>query len=375
MKKVNLLFVLLTTISALAQGEIIFANRNIPTASGTGGGNGNGTYNVPIWEYNPTPGVQTGNGAGDLAGGVTVGLFTTGGYMIGSTLLRTDANSQFFATSAQTLKVPNVQPGTGATLWVRYWQGTGGFAAAKNSGTLLWGETWFTTKPLGGTNSSGTVFPTPGMTGWGDEDGTGWEPCLDCGSFPPPAVVEVVVTLKPGFNLVANPLNGSDSAIGTLFKNMDGGVPGGTTVYRLVNGSFVPVIWDDLDNKFVPESLAVEPTYPGGGVFLWLPGSTDKVLRFSGTRPPSLCVSIPRGFSLLSNGAPQPARPEIGPVLGNIPAGDVLYRYNPVTKAYTPHVYDDLDAKWVPDLPTIPPGEAYLYYRAGGAVQSCTTYP
>ncbi|HUS36042.1 MAG TPA: hypothetical protein VM680_11890, partial [Verrucomicrobiae bacterium] len=179
MKTKNLLFVLLTTISALAQGEIIFANRNIPTASGTGGGNGNGTYNMPIWEYNPAPGVQTGNGAGDLPGGVTVGLFTVGGEMIGSTLLRTDANSQFFATSAQILKVPNAEPGTTATLLVRAWQGPGGFANAKANGYLVWDEMAFTTRPLGGTNSSGAVFPTPKMTGWGSEDGTGWVVCAD----------------------------------------------------------------------------------------------------------------------------------------------------------------------------------------------------
>jgi hypothetical protein len=371
MKKVNLLFILLTTISALAQGEIIFANRNIPTASGTGGGNGNGTYNMPIWEFNPLPGAQTGNGAGDLPGGVTVGLFTTGGSMIGSSLLRTDANSQFFATSAQKVTVPNAEPGTTPTLLVRFWQGTG-FETAKYSG-LQWGEMSFTTKPLGGTNTSGVVFPTPGMTGWGPEDGTGWEPCALCVT---PPVVEVAVTVKPGFNLVANPLNASDSTIGSLFKKMDGGVPGGTTIYRFVNGSFVPVIWDDLDNKFVPESLAVEPTFPGGGVFLWLPGSDEKVLRFSGTRPRGLCISIPRGFSLLSNGAPQPAPPEIAPaVIGNNPGGDVLFRYNPVTKAYTPHIYDDLDNTWIPPLPTIPPGEAYLYYRAGPGMQACSTLP
>src|SRR5205085_9618316 len=92
--------------SSFAQGTIVFANRNIPIISGgtTGGGNGNGTYNVPIWEVG---GLAAKNGAGDLPGGVTVGLFAPGAAEsatpLATTLLRTDANSQFFATASQTV--------------------------------------------------------------------------------------------------------------------------------------------------------------------------------------------------------------------------------------------------------------------------------
>jgi hypothetical protein len=188
MKKALLVLVAgLMTASAYAQanGNIIFANRNIPTLSGTGGGNGNGTYNVPIWEFNPAAGVQTGNGAGDLAGGVTVGLFQAGSTTpLATTLLRTDANSQFFATSATTIDVPGVAPGQTAALVVRAWQGAS-LAAAKASPTLQWlDETVpgaaglaFTSRPLGGTppQPGSTPVPTPNMTGWGPEDGTGFE--------------------------------------------------------------------------------------------------------------------------------------------------------------------------------------------------------
>ena len=164
-------------------GNIIFANRNIPTLSGTGGGNGNGTYNVPFWECNPASGVQTGNGAGDLASGVTVGLFQAGGTTpLATTMLRTDANSQFFATSATPVEIPGVAPGQPALLVVRAWQGPS-LAAAKASSTLQWmDETMhpglaFTSRPLGGTppQPGSTPIPTPNMTGWGPEDGTGFE--------------------------------------------------------------------------------------------------------------------------------------------------------------------------------------------------------
>ena len=174
------------TASAYAQanGNIIFANRNVPTLSGTGGGNGNGTYNIPFWEYNPLPGVQTGNGAGDLPGGVTVGLFQAGSATpLATTLLRTDANSQFFATSATTIDVPGVAPGQTASLVVRAWQGASLAAAKAPGSTLQWlDETVapslaFTSRPLGGTppTPGSTPVPTPNMTGWGPEDNTGFE--------------------------------------------------------------------------------------------------------------------------------------------------------------------------------------------------------
>jgi MYXO-CTERM domain-containing protein len=158
--------------SAFAQGTIIYANRNIPTLSGTGGGNGNGSYNVPIFQNGSTTA-----GAGALTGGVTVGLFTPdGNTLIGSSLLRSTTTptdtSMFFAQSAQTFNVPGTNPGDTPTLIVREWQGSS-FAAAKG-GAGQWGEQPFTTRPLGGTPvGGGTPIPTPNMTGWGPESGAG----------------------------------------------------------------------------------------------------------------------------------------------------------------------------------------------------------
>ena len=159
--------------SAFAQGTIIFQNRNVPTASGSG------TYNVPIWEFGGTGS----NAAGDLPGGVTVGLFDQAGTLIGSSLLRTDAapsvNSGFFATAAQTLTVPNAAPGSTPTLIVRAWQGASLAAAKAPGSTLQWMDETsdprnsFTTKQLGGTPAGGLPITPPGMTGWGPESGAG----------------------------------------------------------------------------------------------------------------------------------------------------------------------------------------------------------
>jgi len=148
--------------STFAQGTIDFMNRNIP------GPNGGPNYNVPLWQPNSTTA-----GAGQMPGGVTVGLFESQASTtpLVTSLLRSDtpANAAFFLTSSQTATT-SLPAGSTPTVFVRAWQtSAGSFAAAQNSnGTFAWGEWSFTTQPLGGTPPGGGLpIPTPGMTGWG----------------------------------------------------------------------------------------------------------------------------------------------------------------------------------------------------------------
>lgn len=173
MKKALLaLAALAVSASTFAQGTIDFINRNISTVADP-----SVLYNVPIYTEG---GRATGTGAGNLAGGVTVGLFVAGAdpsaAPLVSTLLRTGTavQAQFFAVSPQTATIPNVGPGVAANLMVRAWQGSS-FAAASAGGGQF-GEWTFTSQPLGGTPAGGGLpVPTPGMTGWGPENGTGFE--------------------------------------------------------------------------------------------------------------------------------------------------------------------------------------------------------
>jgi len=173
MKKALLaLAAIAVSASTFAQGTIDFINRNISTAADP-----SVLYNVPIYSFQ---GRATGTGAGNLAGGVTVGLFTAGSAdtasPLVSTLLRTGTavQAQFFAVSPQTATIPGTPAGAPANLLVRAWQGAS-FAADK-TGAGQWGEWAFTSQPLGGTPPGGGLpVPTPGMTGWGPENGTGFE--------------------------------------------------------------------------------------------------------------------------------------------------------------------------------------------------------
>jgi hypothetical protein len=160
------------TFAGTNWGRIVFANHRIPTKSGTGGSNGNGTYDAPIWLA--ADGNINGQGAGALPGGVAVGLFQYGAPDFAGPLavswLRTDANSQFFGIpSTQEVEVPGVLPGSPAVLVIRAWQNTSqSYAAAQASGAVF-NEWRFTTMPLG----DGKQIPIPGMTGWGLENGSG----------------------------------------------------------------------------------------------------------------------------------------------------------------------------------------------------------
>ena len=163
------------SVSTFGQGTIDFINRNISTV-----GDPLVLYNVPIFAQN---GRAAGTGAGNLAGGVTLGLFAAGAAdnatPIFSQALRTGtpSNAQFLvsgATIPTTATIQGTPAGSTANLIVRAWQGSS-FAAAKAGGGQ-YGEWTFTSAQLGGTPpSGGTPIPTPGMTGWGPENGTGFE--------------------------------------------------------------------------------------------------------------------------------------------------------------------------------------------------------
>lgn len=179
------------------------------------------------------------------------------------------------------------------------------------------------------------------------------------------AVGYVNVTVHPGYNLVSNPLNAADNTIGSLFMNFQGGPVNGTAVFKLVNGSFASSRYDDLDGTF-SGAATTQTVLPGDGVYVFIPGSADKVLTFVGeVSQGQTTTPLPRGFSIKASVVPQAGAPDAF----GLPAanGDVLYRYNPATKGFSSYRFDDLDGTWSPALPSINVGEAFFYLRSGAA--------
>jgi len=196
------------------------------------------------------------------------------------------------------------------------------------------------------------------------------------------AVGYVNVTVKPGFNLVSNPLTAADNTVNALFKNMGGGVPEGLKVFVYRNG-FKTSQYEPLDDAFLPPENASLTILPGEGVFVFSPATADKTLTFVGEVPQgNLSNPIPTGFSIRASQVPQAVKPDsIGlkaPVAGE---GDKYFRYNTTKKGYDSYQYEPLDDAWLggaagdpPGLPVLNVGEAFFYFRVGQPVNWTRTF-
>jgi hypothetical protein len=198
------LTIFLTAASVAAQsstdGTIVFKTIGIQNAAGAG------TYNVPLfannWD-NVVGNFYVGNGnsstpAGLVPGGVTVGLFLSSNLnaplATGQLGTASAAQQPYIITPApsQTVYVPGQTPGATPSLTIRAWTtSSGSFSAAQRYGGQ-WGEWVITSKPLGGIpDGGGTPITPPSLTGWGNENGSGFE--LNLTDAPEPTTIVLAV--------------------------------------------------------------------------------------------------------------------------------------------------------------------------------------
>ena len=163
------------------------------------------------------------------------------------------------------------------------------------------------------------------------------------------AVGYVNVSVKPGFQLIANPLNASDNKISALIPS----APDGTTLYKFDSASgsysintFLFGAWSTPDQTLVP----------GEGAFILNPDTNPLPLTFVGeVMQGDLSNPIPKGFSIKSSQVPQ-----AGALSGDLkfPAteGDTVYKYNTTSKGYD--IYSYLFGSWSPNDPAVDVGES-----------------
>lgn len=368
-------FLLQTT--SFSQGVITFYNDGLWTQDGS-------TYRAGIFRERPfNPGDPTGGSPIGAGEGYTAGLFvaTNSATPLATTTFRTTNGTEVFAT-AQDVTIPGYWPGQSAYLIIRVWPTE--FGSWQNA-QLQWGvqEVVFGTRALGGPNLDPNFPPIPppdlGPSFIGFEMSTppGPRPPFPISEAPaaiaqPASFAQVAaaeqngltlnVTLRPGTNLVSNPLLATDNSIGALFKNIQGGVPSGTKIFKLVNGRFITALWSILDNKFIPDAVASQTVLPGEGVLLLLPGHVEKILTFNGQpQQGEACTSIPPGFSLKANMSPLDLN--LGKTDFTVAGGERIYTLNRATARYEMSQYDDLGEVWEPAIPTIPFGEAFYWFN------------
>jgi hypothetical protein len=181
------------------------------------------------------------------------------------------------------------------------------------------------------------------------------------------AVGYVRTTLKPGFNMISNPLLATSNKISDLFKNVDGGVPTeGFALYKYNGTGYdVAFIFDDGSVDGVDFTLA-----PGEGAFVQNSSATAKTITFVGEVPQNtLTTTLHAGFQIVSSQVPQ-----AGTIvdLGYKGADqDTAYQFDATTQAYkTPATlfYDDPSnpnsaSSWDPAAPNLAVGEAFWLNR------------
>jgi hypothetical protein len=176
------------------------------------------------------------------------------------------------------------------------------------------------------------------------------------------AVGYVNVTLVPGFNLVANPLDGEDNTIPALFAN----VPGATIVYKFdaASGAFIPNVKNIITGAWGDPDMTL---LPGEGAFVKIPGTEEVVVTFVGevmqSSTHTLSVTLPAGFSIASSQVPQAADLD---TLG-FPAEkqDIVYKWNGA--GYDPFIVNVITGAWTPEVPAVAVAEAFFVKKVAEA--------
>ncbi len=184
------------------------------------------------------------------------------------------------------------------------------------------------------------------------------------------AVGFINLVLLPGYNLVANQLNGApDNLLTTIFTHL----PAETQVLRFNNGVnnyeleiFTGNDWIKADGS--PGTLSANP---GAGAFVFNPDSEDVVLTLVGSVPegPNLSISLPSGFSMISFVLPRAVSLSVENGFPQIPGSQVIF-WDPITQNYEEPIFNEgtmwirADGTEIP-APTVAVGQGFFFFNPG----------
>lgn len=171
------------------------------------------------------------------------------------------------------------------------------------------------------------------------------------------AVGYVNVTVAPGFQMIANPLEATSNTVSALLSN----VPEGTIIYKFnsATGQYSINTFDFGEWSSPNETLA-----PGEGAFIRNPGTTAINVTFVGeVKQGALSNPIPAGFSIRSSQVPQTGTlVDLG-----FPGvdGDIVYKFNEGTQSYSIFSFDF--GAWDPAPPVVEVGESVFVSKVAAS--------
>jgi hypothetical protein len=141
------------------------------------------------------------------------------------------------------------------------------------------------------------------------------------------AVGYVNTVVKPGFNLIANPLDAGEG--NNTVNALLGGMPNNSAVYTYANGTYT-INQKAFGNWQSPNNTLV----PGQGFFLRVPAGSDLTITFVGeVKQGTLTTPLAQGFNLVSSQVPQAGG--VTSLLGlPIVNGESVYQFNSTTQQY-----------------------------------------
>jgi hypothetical protein len=177
------------------------------------------------------------------------------------------------------------------------------------------------------------------------------------------AVGYVNVTLVPGFNMVANPLD-AGAGLNTV-PNLFSAMPNGSYVYKFDSSAGGYITGAKAFGRWNASATNIN-LIPGEGAFVKNPTATNIIITFVGeVAQGSLTNPLPSGYALVSSQVPQEDTVD---ALGYPKAnGDKLYLWDQALQTYRTFSY--AFGKWsLPaGVPTVKVGEAFFSKKVNAA--------
>jgi hypothetical protein len=165
--------------------------------------------------------------------------------------------------------------------------------------------------------------------------------------------------MKPGFNLIANPLSTTSNTIADLLPGIDQ-----MSVFKYVDGAYQSANYLDLLGGWDDPSITLDP---GEGAFVFLPGDANVTVTFVGeVMEGQLSNPLPAGLSMKSSMVPQTgALSALGYVAED---QDSVFQYDADAQGYVTSNYLDLLGGWDTGVePVLGVGEAMFLSKAAAS--------
>lgn len=175
------------------------------------------------------------------------------------------------------------------------------------------------------------------------------------------AVGYINIPLKPGFNLISNPLSSTRDTVAELFDSNIAfqEFPSGLTVFLYRNGAYRATVYDSIARAFLPTEPAEETIRPGEAFWVYNPSLTELTLICSGeVLQGTLINPLESGYNLVGSIIPRSGT--LSELAFPAAPGDIVYLWDAANQRFRTAVFDDLINAWTPFEPRLETAQGFI---------------